>query len=79
MYLAKSFRRRATKKTPWTYYFLRETRWDPKTKKRRNIYLAYIGPHPVISEKKAKRIAKKVGCTIDDLRRIRGLRILDEN
>jgi len=76
MYLAKSFRRRATKETPWTYYFLRETIWDPKTKKRRNVYLAYVGVKPILTEKKARQIAKKIGCSVDELKRIRGLRIV---
>jgi len=76
MYLAKSFRRRATKKTPWTYYFLRETIWDAKTKKRRNVYLAYVGVKPILTEKKARQIASRLGCTIDELKRVRGLKII---
>jgi glycerol-3-phosphate dehydrogenase len=78
VYLAKSFRKRVTKKTPWVYYFLRDTRWDPKTKKRRNIYLAYVGVRPVLSEKKARQIARKLGVSLDDLRRVRGLKILED-
>jgi hypothetical protein len=78
MYLAKSFRKRATKKTPWVYYFLRDTRWDPKTKKRRNIYLAYVGVRPVLTLKKARAIAKKLSVSLDDLRRVRGLKILED-
>jgi len=79
MYLAKSFRKRATKKTPWTYYFLRDTKWDPKRKKRRNIYLAYIGTRPIITEKKARAIAKKLGVSIEKLKEVRGLKIVQED
>jgi hypothetical protein len=79
MYLAKSFRKRVTKKTPWVYYFLRDTQWDPKTKKRRNIYLAYVGVRPVLTLKKARAIAKKLGVTIDDLRCVRGLTIVSDD
>jgi hypothetical protein len=81
LYIAKSFRKRVTKKTPWVYYFLRDTRWDPKTKKRRNIYLAYVGVRPVLTLKKARQIARKLGVTLEDLKRVRGLRIVhdDEN
>jgi len=78
LYLAKSFRKRVTKKTPWVYYFLRDTRWDPKTKKRRNIYLAYVGVRPVLTKKKARAIAKKLGVTLDDLKAVRGLRIIED-
>jgi hypothetical protein len=78
MYLAKSFRKRVTKKTPWVYYFLRDTRWDPKTKKRRNVYLAYVGVRPVLTLKKARAIAKKLGVSLDELRRVRGLKILED-
>jgi hypothetical protein len=78
VYLAKSFRKRVTKKTPWVYYFLRDTRWDPKTKKRRNIYLAYVGVRPVLSEKKARQIARKLGVSLDELKRVRGLKILED-
>jgi len=79
MYLAKSFRKRVTKKTPWTYYFLRDTKWDPKRKKRRNIYLAYIGTRPIITEKKARAIAKKLGVSIEKLKEVRGLKIVQED
>jgi len=75
MYLAKSFRKRVTKSKPWTYYFLRDTVWDPKTKKRRNVYLAYVGTKPVLSLEKARKIAKKLGVKLEDLRRVRGLKI----
>jgi hypothetical protein len=77
VYLAKSFRKRVTKKTPWVYYFLRDTIWDSKKKKRRNVYLAYIGTKPILTEKKARAIAKKLGITLDDLRAVRGLRITE--
>ncbi len=77
MYLAKSFRKRVTKKTPWVYYFLRDTIWDSKKKKRRNVYLAYIGTKPILTVKKARAIAKKLGVSLDDLRRVRGLKILE--
>jgi len=76
MYLAKSFRKRVTKRTPWTYYFLRETKWDPRRKRRRNIYLAYIGRYPVITLDKARKIANKLGIELDELARVRGLEII---
>jgi hypothetical protein len=78
LYIAKSFRKRVTKKTPWTYFFLRETIWDPKKKRRRNVYLAYIGTRPILTEKKARAIAKKLGVTLEDLKAVRGLRIVDD-
>jgi len=77
VYLAKSFRKRATKKTPWVYYFLRESVWNPRTSRPRHIYKAYIGPHPVLTLEKAQKIAEKIGCTIDELKRVRGLKIIE--
>jgi hypothetical protein len=78
LYIAKSFRKRVTKKTPWTYFFLRETIWDPKKKRRRNVYLAYIGTRPILTEKKARAIAQKIGVTLEDLKAVRGLRIVSD-
>jgi hypothetical protein len=78
MYLCKSFRKRVTKKTPWTYYFLRDSKWDARKKRSRNVYLAYVGVRPVLTLKKARAIAKKLGVTLDDLKAVRGLRIVDD-
>jgi hypothetical protein len=78
MYLAKSFRKRVTKKTPWVYYFLRDTIWDSKKKKRRNVYRAYIGPRPVLTLKKARQIARKLDVSLDELKRVRGLKIIED-
>jgi hypothetical protein len=47
-------------------------------KEARNVYLAYIGTKPVLTEKKARAIAKKLGVTLDDLKAVRGLRIIED-
>ncbi len=39
------------------------------------VYVAYVGPKPVLTVAKAKRLAKRLGITLDELRRVRRLRI----
>jgi hypothetical protein len=61
----------------YKFYVLRETYWDSREKRQKQRYLAYIGPYPVISRERAKKIAKKLGINLEQLRRVRRLRILD--
>lgn len=75
MYLVRTSKPRADGK-PWHYYILRDTIWDKRLKRQRHIYRAYIGHYPVISESKARTICRKLGITLDDLKRVRGLKII---
>lgn len=75
MYLAKISVRRADG-TKRYYYVLRHTTWSKKEKRPIQRYLAYIGPKAIITEVKARKIAKKVSVSLDDLKRVRGLKII---
>jgi len=76
MFLAKTLRKSAAGK-PLIYWILRETKWDKKEQRLKSHYLAYVGPSTRITRKRAKEIATKVGCTVEDLSRIRRLRIIE--
>lgn len=60
------------------YYVLKETTWDKKTKAQRQHYLCYLGAKKVLPLAKAKAICKKLGITLDELRKVRGLKIIEE-
>jgi hypothetical protein len=59
------------------YYQLCTNLWDTKKKAVKQVYLASAGRHKTISLEKAREIAKKIGCSLDDLRAVNGLRIVD--
>ncbi len=74
MFLAQSFRRRKDG-SRYSYWLLRETYWDPKEKRQRHRYLGYVGPKPVLTLERARELARKLGVTLEELRRVRRLRI----
>ncbi len=78
MYLAKGFTRRANG-DKWIYWMLKESEWNKDEKRPVQRYLAYIGPRPELTLAKAKRIAEKLGKSLEELRKVRGLKILDES
>jgi hypothetical protein len=78
MYIAKTFVRRADG-TKRYYFVLRHTIWDKAQKRPVQKYIAYLGVQPIITFWRAQEIAEESGLTIDDLRRIRGLTITDDN
>lgn len=55
------------------YNVLCDSRWDGH--RTRQVYVAYIGKEPVISQDKAKAICDEHGCSLDELRRVNGLTI----
>lgn len=73
IYVAKTIRRFA--KGQRTYFVLRANIWDKREKRQRTLYLGYLGVKPVLSLDRAKKIATKLGIGLEDLRRVRGLRI----
>lgn len=77
LYIAKTFQRRADGSRVY-YYILRENYWDAKQKRQRTRYMAYLGRKPVLPLDKARTLAKKIGVSLDDLRKVRRLKILDE-
>lgn len=74
MYIAKTFQRRADGSRR-EYYIIRENYWDFEQKRQRTRYVAYLGRSKTLSLDRAKKIAKKLGIGLDDLRRVRGLKI----
>ena len=75
LYLARTFKRMASGKK-LVYYVLRINVWDPKEKRQKTRYVAYIGKLPVLTLERAQKLAKRLKISLDDLERIRGLRIL---
>lgn len=75
MYIVKSYRKRADG-SKWTYYYLRDTVWDKKLKRQKNIYLAYLGTKRVITQAKARAICKKLGITLEELKKVKRLKIV---
>ncbi len=71
IFLAKSGRKSK-------YYVLKANVWDKEARAQRQKYLAYIGTKPQISLEKAKQIAHKLGISLDDLRTVRRLRIVED-
>jgi hypothetical protein len=63
--------------TTHTFYVLRENRWDREAKAQRQRHVAYIGVTPEITQAKAERICREKGITMDQLRRVRRLRIVE--
>jgi hypothetical protein len=59
------------------YYLLRRTEWDKRQKRQIARYLAYIGPRPLITLEKAQKIAQRLGITLNDLRKVRRLGIIE--
>lgn len=59
------------------YYVLRHSSWDKLKKRPKPRYFAYVGKNPVLTLDKALAICQKLGCSLEELRRIRNLRIED--
>lgn len=76
MFLGQSFQKVGGKK--YAYWVLKETVWDKELKRNVQKYLAYIGRRPVLTLEKAQAICQKLGITLDELRRVRRLKIIEE-
>jgi hypothetical protein len=75
IYLAQTFHRNADGSRR-IYYVLRENYWDAKQKRQRQRYLAYIGVKPVLTAAKARALAKKIGCSLEELKAVKRLKIV---
>jgi len=75
MFLAKTVRRTKSGDVR-VYYVLRTSYWDKALKRQRHKYLAYIGTKPVLTLAQARQLARRLGCTVDELRRVKRLRII---
>ena len=77
MYLAEQ--RKKVNGKVYGYWVLRETIWDKKGQRSVQRYVAYLGTSRTITRTKAKQLAEKIGCSVDDLSRVRRLRILENS
>lgn len=76
MFLAKTTRRSGDGSLR-TYYVLRDSYWDKKLKRQRHRYIAYLGPKPVLTLAKARALARKLDCSLEDLKRVKRLKIVE--
>lgn len=72
MFVAKGVQRKNGK--VYIFYSLRKAVWDKQAKRQKQVYVAGLGPSRTISLEKAEKIAQKIGCSLDDLKRA-GVRI----
>ena len=78
LFLTRGSKKPKGKTTPThRFYVLRENQWDTEAKTQRQRHVAYIGVEPIITKEKAKRICAEKGITMDQLRNVRRLRIVD--
>jgi hypothetical protein len=69
-------------RTQQGYYVLRETIWEPGEDgpgAGRVRYIAYVGKEPVMTLKKARQICQEKGLQLEDLKRVRGLTIVEDS
>jgi hypothetical protein len=64
------------------YYVLKKSMWEPgkdgpgATRQR---YIAYVGKEPQLTRKKALKICAEKGLKLEDLKRVRGLTIVEDS
>jgi hypothetical protein len=78
LYVARMYRNLASGKR-LTYHVLRQNVWDYREKRQKTKYVAYLGVKPVLPLSKAIKLARRLRLTLDDLKRVRGLRIVDDD
>jgi len=61
------------------YYFLRRKFWDPREKRERTEYIAYLGKKPEISLSRAKVLCKRCGIPLKTLKSVRRLKIVEDS
>ena len=75
MFLAKVWKISNGKK--YEAWVLKRGVWDKQEKRYRQLYLAYIGTSTAISPKKADQICEKLAISLDELLKVRRLKITD--
>lgn len=73
MFLAKGWKIVKGKRYP--FWSLKRSVWDKETKRQKQVYLAYIGTSKRISLEKAHQIIDRLGISLEELRKVRGLSI----
>ena len=59
-------------------WVLKKGVWDKARKRYKQVYLAYIGKSKKISAERAQEICLKLGITLDEMRKVKRLRIVGE-
>jgi hypothetical protein len=77
LYVARMYRNLASGKR-LTYFVLRQNVWDYREKRQKTKYVGYLGVKPVLPISKALKLARKLRLSLDDLKRVRGLRIIED-
>jgi hypothetical protein len=57
---------------------LRQNVWDYQEKRQKTKYVAYLGVKPVLPLAKALKLARRLRLDLDDLKRVRGLKIIED-
>jgi hypothetical protein len=77
LYIARVYKNLASGKQ-LTYHVLRMNVWDYREKRQKTKYVAYLGVKPILPISKALKLARRLRLTLDDFKRVRGLRIVDD-
>ena len=75
MFLAKTWSTRNGKK--YEAWVLKRAIWDKETKRMKQKYLAYVGKTKSIKLDKALQICEKLSIPLEELRKVRRLRIIE--
>jgi len=76
LFLAKS-RRQMKNGTIYEFYVLRKNHWDAERKATRQEYIAYVGKEKRITKEKAMKIEREKGISLDELKTVEGLEIIE--
>jgi hypothetical protein len=60
------------------YYVLRRSVWDREEKRRKTLYVAYLGVKPELPLSRAKKICKRWRIPLEALWSVRRLKIVDD-
>ena len=75
MFLAKTWKTiRGKRYVSWS---LKKGIWDKERKRYKQIYLAYVGKSKKITLEKAQEICTKLGIPLDEMRKVKRLRIVE--
>lgn len=77
LFLTRS-RRQTKDGKRYPFWVLRENSWDSNTKSVRQQYVAYVGIRPELTLSKARRICEEKGLSLEDLRAVKGLTIIED-
>jgi hypothetical protein len=76
MFLAKTWKTVNGKR--YEAWVLKRGVWDKEQKRHKQVYLAYIGKSRQISIQKARQICEKLGITLQELRKVKRLTLVEE-